>query len=293
MRRSWVVAAGLLSALVVAAGQGADPPPVRIGVLPSLYRGERPELAAAIKNPLLDEIESETGMDCELELALTANGMRQKLTDGQLQFGFCHGYEFAWMHAKEPRLKPLMLAMASSRPIKVYLVVAESNKAKTVCDLAGKLLAIPKGIDPAVYLFAKHKCRCGDKAPTDYFKQLSTPENGEMALHDVFEDKVQAALVDSATMNAFAERFPARSKRLRTLVESNPFPLSVVAYCEGTVASATVKRFQETMSKARGNRSSRLLMTLMRCDGFEPVPESYAKDMAQFLKDYPPHDSGD
>jgi ABC-type phosphate/phosphonate transport system substrate-binding protein len=272
---------------MVTAGQGGDPPAVKIGVLPTLYRGERPELAAAIKNPLLDEIESETGLDCELELALTAASMRQKLTDGELQFGFCHGYEFAWMQAKEPRLKPLMLAMASSRPIKVYLVVADSSSAKSPCDLAGKVLAIPKGIDPAVYLFAKYKCKCGDKVPSDYVKQVTTPENSEMALHAVFEDKVQAAFVDTAAMQSFAERFPARSKKLRTLVESKPFPLSVVAYCDGRVAPSIVKRFQETMAKARANRSSRLLMALMHCDGFELVPVSYAKDTAEFLKDYP------
>jgi hypothetical protein len=53
------------------------------------------------------------------------------------------------------------------------------------------------------------------------------------------------------------------------------------------VAPSIVKRFQETMAKARANRSSRLLMALMHCDGFELVPVSYAKDTAEFLKDYP------
>jgi ABC-type phosphate/phosphonate transport system substrate-binding protein len=290
MRRAWF-AVGLGLTMAASLGRGDDSAPVRIGIMPSLYRGQRPELAAAIKNPLLDEIESETGLDCELDVALTPGAMRKKLTDGQLQFGFCHGFEFAWMQAKEPKLRALMLATPSSRPITVSVVVAQTSRVKTLCDLNGKLLAIPKGIDPAVHLFAERKCRCEDKPLTQSVKEITRQDNAELALHDVFEDKVQAAIVDSAALQAFAERVPARWKKLRTLVESKPFPFSVVAYCEGSAAPALVRRFQETMTKARTNRSSRLLMALMHCDGFEPAPARYAKELAEFLKEYPQQDA--
>jgi ABC-type phosphate/phosphonate transport system substrate-binding protein len=287
MRRSYLAVVGTIAAMTSLSAPAADPVRIQIGVLPTLYRGGEPGFAFAIQKPMLAEIELETGVVCELKLAFNSSDMSKKLKDGRLHFGLCHGFEFAWMQSTEPKLKPLMIAVPTRRPLKAMVAVAISNPAKNLCDLSGKILAIPTGGDALINLFVDRKCRCEEKPPAEYFREITRPLNSETALHELYEDKVQAAIVDGAALQAFAERYPARSKLIRTLVESGPFPLSAVVYFEGAVDPATVRLFQEVMGKARDNRAARQLMALMHCEGFDGVPEDYGTQLTEFLKRYP------
>src|SRR4051812_22930270 len=139
--------------------------PIRIGVLPTMYRGDKPSRAVAIKEPLLDEVEARTGLDCEFVVVLSSSDLGRQLSDGRLQFGLCQGFEFGWMKMKEPRLQALMVALPVHRPLKAFLVVASSNPVKNLCELKGKILAIPNGSHAIVSLFADRKCRCEGKSP--------------------------------------------------------------------------------------------------------------------------------
>jgi hypothetical protein len=109
-------------------------------------------------------------------------------------------------------------------------------------------------------------------------------------LHQVYDDEVQAAIVDGAALQAFAERYPARSKLIRPILESDPFPMSVVVSRDGAVDSGTLRRFQIGMAKARGSVMGRQLMGLLHSAGFEAVPPSYDKQLADFVEHYPPQD---
>jgi ABC-type phosphate/phosphonate transport system substrate-binding protein len=265
-----------------------SPTPIRIGVLPTMYRGDRPSRAAAIREPLLDEVEARTGLDCEFVVVLTSSDMSRQLSDGRLQFGLCQGFEFAWMKTKEPKLKALMVALPVHRPLKAFLVVASSNPAKSLCELKGKTLAIPNGSHAIVNLFADRKCRCEGKSPKEIFKSIEKPENAETALHQLYENEVQAAVVDGAALQGFAERYPARSKFIHTLMESEPFPMSVVVTHDGIVDSHTLSRFRSGMQKATASVMGRKLMGLMHSAGFEAVPANYDEQLADFVKRYPP-----
>jgi len=262
--------------------------PIRIGVLPTMYRGDKPSRAAAIREPLLDEVEARTGLDCEFVVVLSSSDMSRQLSEGRLHFGLCQGFEFAWMKTKEPKLKALMVALPVHRPLKAFLVVASSNPAKNLCELRGKTLAIPNGSHAIVSLYADRKCRCEGKLPKEIFKSIEKPENSETALHQLYENEVQAAVVDGAALQAFAERYPARSKYIRTLMESEPFPMSVVVTHDGIVDSNTLSRFQFGMQKATASVMGRKLMGLMHSAGFEPVPANYDEQLADFVKRYPP-----
>jgi ABC-type phosphate/phosphonate transport system substrate-binding protein len=148
-------------------------------------------------------------------------------------------------------------------------------------------VAIPWGNDPLVNLFADRKCRCDDKPLHQYVRRITKPLTAETALHELYEDKVQAAIVDGAALQAFAERYPARARLIRTLFESEPFPLSVLVYQEGAVDPAIIGRFRKCMAKARMSEMGRLLMTLMGCAGFEEIPPNFETELAQFVQHYP------
>lgn len=267
--------------------RGANPQPIRIGALPTMFPGGNREMGPIIKGPIESEIAIRTGLDCDVELVLSLNAMRRKLADGRLQFGLCHGYELAWMRQHEPLIQPLMLVSPDHRPLKAYLVVASTNPAREICDLKGATLAMPKGANTATRLFANRECRCSGQPMSQYFAEITRPANAETALHEVVDNKVQAALVDGTGLRCLDERYPARAKLIRVLAESDEFPLSAVVYHAGVVDSVIVRHFQEAMTKARSNPATRHLMSLMHATGFEPVPPDYAQQLVDCARDYP------
>jgi ABC-type phosphate/phosphonate transport system substrate-binding protein len=262
--------------------------PIRIGVLPTMSRGAEPQLTNALKDPLLAEVEAQTGVDCKFEVLLTINQMRRWLQDGRLHFALCHGFEFAWMNHRDPKIKPLMIAASMHRPLKVFVVVTESSPAQSLCDLREKTIAIPKKSHATVRLFADRQCRCEGDAPWYYAKEITRPENPEMALHDLCDGIVDAAIVDGAGLQSLQERYPARSKLLRVIKESEPFPLSVVVYREGILSPSMIRHFQEVMQKTHTTGMGRQFLSLMHSTGFEAVPLDYEQRIKEFVKRYPP-----
>src|SRR5262245_50749376 len=292
MRYRWIAMIGATALFSPLLAPAATPTPIRIGVLPTIFRERTAAFPVLLKQPLLSEIETQTGFDCDVELSITLGSMCKKLGNGQLQFALCHGFEFAWMQLNEPKLKPLTIVAPSHRPLKAYFVVASANPAKCVRDLTDKIVAIPWGNDPLVNLFADRNCRCDDKPLHQYVRQITKPLTAETALHELYEDKVQAAIVDGAALQAFAERYPARAKLIRTLFESEPFPLSVVVYHDGAVDPPIIKHFRKRMEKARTTDMGRLLLSLLHCDGFEEIPPDFASELAKFVKRYPQREEG-
>src|SRR5438132_7591289 len=192
------------------------------------------------------------------------------------------------MKQKDPNLKPVMVAAPVHRPLKAYVVVASTSPAKSICDLRGKRLALPNGTREHSRIFVDRQCQCQGNLPSQFFEQITTPNTAETALHDVFENKVQAAIVDSAALQCFAERYPARSRRIRTLAESQSFPYSVVAIHDGSVNPVVLKKFQDGMARANSTTTGKNLMGFMQMTGFEAVPADYDRQLAEVVKLYPP-----
>jgi ABC-type phosphate/phosphonate transport system substrate-binding protein len=286
-----------LCSMALAAAVALSPAPavenerrsIRIGVLASVFRGETdPTVRAAIKKPVESVLESQTGFDCQLEVAVSHNDLRKKLGDGRLHFGLCHGFDLAWMQLIEPQLKPLMIAVPDHQPLKALVVVTRDSPVKELCDLADKVVAVPKGSDAVVGLFVKRQCRCSDQSLARLAGSITKPVNAETALHQLYEEKLQAAVIDGAGLRAFKERYPARSRYIRVLVESEPFPLGAVVYQENVMDPAVVQQFREAMRKADASPMIRHLMALLHSRGFEDVPADYQKQLRDFAQQYPP-----
>src|SRR6478672_2454141 len=107
----------------------AAPPPVRIGMLNSMFKDVKPAMFNALAKPFYSLVETQTGLKSELQLVPSADELRVQLDAGKIQFGVFHGFEFAWMKLKQPALQPLMLAAPQHRPLRVYLVVHSSSPA--------------------------------------------------------------------------------------------------------------------------------------------------------------------
>src|SRR5205814_421148 len=115
-------------------------------------------------------------------------------------------------------------------------------------------------------------CEDLGKSPKEFFGNLITPMNAEEAIDDVVDGEVDAAIIDAVTLECYQRRKPGRFSRLKVPVQSEPFPGACVAYREGTLAPATLKRFREGMVKACNTPMGRQFMVLWKITGFEEVP---------------------
>jgi ABC-type phosphate/phosphonate transport system substrate-binding protein len=264
-----------------------EPKMVRFGMLPTMFRSGKAASFAALRGPFVSVVESQTGSRYQLALLKSTQEMQRELTDGHLQFGLCHGFEFAWMKQADPKLRPIMIAAPAQTPLKGYVVVTDSSSAKSLSDLRGTTVALPHGIHQTARLFAERQCQCVEDKPSDQFREITTPINAETALHELCDGKVQSAIVDTSGLRCFEERYPARYKRLRIVDESPAFPMTVVAVRDGGVEANIIHRFETGMLKAKTTLIGRQLIALMQCGGFETVPADYDRQLDDIARQFP------
>jgi ABC-type phosphate/phosphonate transport system substrate-binding protein len=290
MRITRLAALVIAIAIATTAAPAHEPatPPVRIGMLATMFRDVNPAMFAALSHPFHALVESQTGLKSELILVQTPDELREQLNNGKIQLGVFHGFEFAWMKQKTPTLQPLMLAAPQVRPLRALIVVGKDSPVKSLADLKGKTVALPKGTREYVRLFLTRQCQALGQSPDAYFAQVTNPATPDTALHEVVDDKVAAAIVDGSTFQGYATSYSGRSKMLKALVTSENFPESVVVYRPGMVDAVTINRFKQGMSTAHTSPMGRQLLSLWNMAGFQPVPSNYQQQLDDIVKIYPP-----
>lgn len=278
----------LLAAMVAMAATPSDNT-VRIGMLKSMFREVSPALFQAMSVPFQSVVESQTGLKGQLVIIDNAELMRQKLTEGELQLGVFHGFEFAWMKMKEQKLEPLMLVSVNPNMLQAVVVVQKDCPAKGVAECRGQKLAIPTSTREHTRLFLQRRLRhCGAKSCQEFFPTSAEPTSIEDALDDVVDGVTQVAVTDRAALQMFERRKPGRYARLRVLESSEPFPPSVIAFGQGNVDKSVQDKFRGGMATAHNTALGKHLMGLMKISGFEPVPANFDQRMAETVKAYPP-----
>jgi ABC-type phosphate/phosphonate transport system substrate-binding protein len=267
-----------------------EPPaaPVRIGMLASMFRSAKPGAFDVQSKPFRSLIEAQTGLKSELQLLPTADDLRRKMEAGSIHLGMFHGFELAWVRLKQPALRPLMI-VAPEDPIRAFLVVHSSSPATGFADLRGKTMALPTTSRAHSRLYLERSCQALGRPQESFFAKITTPKTTEDALHDVADNgEVNAAVVDSSSLERFTERNPGRAKRIRTIATSEEFPPSAVAYREGSLNADLMRRFRDGMSRAHTTVLGRQLLSLWLMARFEPIPPDYPKALSEIADAYPP-----
>jgi ABC-type phosphate/phosphonate transport system substrate-binding protein len=206
----------------------------------------------------------------------------------ELHLAMFQGYEFAWAQEKYPELKPLAIAVNGERYPVAHVVTRRSNPARQFVALQGGSLSLPVTSHGFLRLFVERQSEANGKNSETFFATITFPDNVEDALDDVVDGRVQATVVDQAALDAYKRRKPGRSRQLKEVARSQPFPPMVVAYHGSTLDSATLQRFQHGLLNAVNKKKGETLLTLSRLTGFEPVPEDFDRVLAETRKAYPP-----
>src|SRR5262249_9334671 len=196
--------------------------------------------------------------------------------------------EFAWARGQHPKLQPLALAVNVHTYRTAHVVVRNDNKVANLAGLEGQSLALPRVNQGHLRLFVEREAKTRGKELEKFFSKITAPDNIEDAIDDVVDGVVQATVVDRAGLEAYKRRKPGRFNRLKEPARWQPFPPPLVAYQEGVLDDATLRRFQEGLLNAKNKEKGERLLTLFRLTGFERVPKDFERVLAETRKEYPP-----
>ena len=269
----------------------ANPDPnhtIQIGLVRSLFREAPSSMIGLLSRPLKALMESQTGLTGELILAGDYADLGARLKDGKAQLGVFHGFEFAWARRQNPALKPLVIAVSQHRMLHAHLVVRKDGAANTCADLKGKMVALPRMSREHCHLYLERRCPGNGTEPASFFSQITHPSCADDALGDVVDGLTHAAVVDRMALDDYQQNRPARANQLRVLHQSEPFPAAVVAYQEGALDEATLRRFREGMVAADRTERGKRLLKMCRITRFEEVPADYDRLLEDIARAYPP-----
>jgi ABC-type phosphate/phosphonate transport system substrate-binding protein len=279
---------GTVLVFLFAAGQpawAAEPPAprvVRVGVADSMF-GDLPRPGIRASLTLLQSlILVQTGLHSEFVNVADGEELADKLAAKELDLAVFQGFEYAWVCARQPDVKPLVLAVKHSKHLHAHLLVRKDAAARSPQDLRGQVLAMAAFTRPHCKMYLNKAC-----AGPDFFKAVARADSAEEALDDLVDGLVGCALVDEAAYASYRQRKPARFDRLRELGRSECFPAALIAYRAGTLDEHQVKKFREGMVAASSTVHGRQLLTMWRTRGFEHLPDDFDRNLADIAKAYP------
>lgn len=233
-----------------------------------------------------------TGLNGNLQIGGNAFDLAKKLEEGQVQLGVFQGLEYAWVQARHPKLKPLMVAVYQYKQLNAQLVVRKDSGLESWADLRGKDVAYPKKSKEHCRVFMERHCtECGECAPKAYFSSLARPGSVESALDELVESKCHAVIGDKVDVDFFQRIKPGAFGQLKVVKSSESFPAAVIAYREGEVDAKVLERFRSGMLKANRTERGRDMMSMWRISSFEEVPEDYQRTVEDILRAYPLHEA--
>jgi len=285
------IAVGLFSILTLPAPamEKATPPnPIRIGVMNTLFQDTPKPLLGRMLKPFQSFMEAQTGLHSQVLPAEDAAKLGRQLANKEVHFGVFHGFEFAWARQQYPELKPLVVAQSDQRLLRACLVVHQNSDVADIDGLQGKSLAIPFQVKEHCRLLVERHCQDCGQTLKSYFAQITSPANQEIAMDDVVDGVVQAALVDGQAFDSFQKRKPGRWAKLKVAQESEAFPGVVVAHRPKVLDPATVQLICTGLLKAHQTRQGASLLTFAGINGFKTVPKDYDAALSKIAKAYPP-----
>jgi ABC-type phosphate/phosphonate transport system substrate-binding protein len=214
--------------------------------------------------------------------------LADKIKKDEIQMGVFLGHEYAWARQSNPKLEPIVICVNREKTIKAFLVVRAGSSYKAPADLRDRTLALPKEAPEPCKLFLRRKCVPAGSTANRFFRKIVRSTDVEEALDDVVDGKAQAAVVDRLAWTSYRQNKPGAARRLRMLLESEPFPCAVIAVQKGRFSAAEVKRVRDWLVDARNTRRGKQLLEQVQMTSFEIMPAGYDRLLGNILAAYPP-----
>jgi ABC-type phosphate/phosphonate transport system substrate-binding protein len=282
----------LVGVLLLGSAAVGQPPAkidvLRIGSTSALSEGVQDGNEDMARDSFQKFIKTETGFTNQIDEVANYTLLAERLTAGQLHLGVFVGHEFAWAHARQPKLRPLAV-MVNNYPYRyVHVLVQKDSKATDFAGLKGYSLALPRIGLPYLRFYVEQQSKAAGKDASAFFAKMATLENVEVALDQVVDGTAQAVAVDRVGLEAYKRRKPGRFAQLKEVLRSEALPPALVAYYDGKLDAGTLKRVQDGLTNAHKKKQGQLLLDNYRLTSFQAAPADLDRVLAETIKRYPP-----
>jgi ABC-type phosphate/phosphonate transport system substrate-binding protein len=277
----------LLGLLLPAGVQAQDSNVYNVGSVKSLFRDVAEDKTDELTMQFEKLMVKHTGLKGKVFTSADAFDLAVQLDKGKIDLGLLHGFEFAWVQDKYPKLKPLMIAVNQKPYFTVHLVVAAKGKIAEFKDLKDKEISLPMRSREHCHLYLERQCQKAGSTPEKFFSKINRPESIEDGLDDVIRGKVAAAIVDDLSLDSYFIVKEGTKPFLKTIDKTLPFPANVVIFRQGGLSQDILVTFRKGMLKANKDAESRGLLSLWKLTGFEPLPKNFQQALDNIRKAYP------
>jgi ABC-type phosphate/phosphonate transport system substrate-binding protein len=261
---------------------------LQVGVIRSLFRDTPEPMIPVLMRPFRSLLETQTGLRGQMITVADVEHLGRQLMDGKAHLGVLHGVEYAWLRQRYPQIKPLVIVVNERRNLEAFLVVPRDSRVAGFADLKGKTVALARFSREHCHLFLERGCQQCGATPQHFFAKLTTPGDAEDALDHVVRGAVAATIVDGITLDYYERQKPGCFAKLKTAVQSEPFPAAVIVYRPDNLDDVSVQRVRDGLLRAAETTGGRQLLKMCRMTGFETVPDDYGQLLDQIIKAYPP-----
>lgn len=276
-----IVAFGLTPAL----SRAGDKMVYQIGMPRSAFRDVPAYLLAFAGTPFQELMKDQSGYDGEILMDMDAVGAAKALDEGKLHLAVFQGHEYAWARTKYPTLLPLVCVVERPKEVQALLLVHHDNKATRLSELRERRLAIATMLKDHARLFLEKQRM--DEMGGEKFKSTEAVTTVHDAIHKVIGRDADLTVSDFASWSYFKKLYPGLSENVKVLARSESFPRMVIAYKKDAIDPAILKKFREGFLTAHETKKGARIMTAIRIERFETVPDEYDAALKACLKAYP------
>ncbi|MFO0876663.1 MAG: PhnD/SsuA/transferrin family substrate-binding protein [Gemmataceae bacterium] len=260
---------------------------LRIGVINTLAPGVPTSLLSLAMRPFRSYMDEQTGAGGEIVRGGDALALARSLQEGSVQIAIFHGHEFAWAQQQVSTLEPLVLCVNALRSVRAYVVVSHTATVKTLDDLRGNTVSLPRDAREHCRLFFERSCVPAGTTSTSFYRKIQRPAEGSDALEEVASGKAQIAIVDAITFEKYRQERPTRARLVQVVFQSDPFPPGVIAYDRKCLSADEVTRLRTALVQAHQSPRGRQSLQVLKLAGFEVAPAEFSQQLETIRTAYP------
>lgn len=261
---------------------------LKVAITRNFFTNFPERIVKLVMQPFPEIVKKQTDLPGSIDLCAQSTQLADQLAKGECHLAVFNSHEFLWARAKNPKLKPLMLAENKTTPLKAYLVVNKADEIKDISQLEKKEVCVPGNSRPFAETFLQYQCCKPGQGPKDFYRSLRKTDDAEEALDALSDGKTQAVLVEKAAWERYQKRKPTMASTLEVIKESEDFIPAVIAYIPEHMPEGWSDIFRKGMIAANENPATSKLMMMVKISSFLEVPENFEERAAEMLKRYPP-----
>lgn len=223
-------------------------------------------------NSVFNELLSSVNVQCDFKSYENSEALVKAIKEKKVNGFFGSPIEFLYSESSLLSTPIASGIFAKQTKSKILIVVKKESKINDLTQLKGKKIGMQKWISSDVAGIFLETLLMENNLPlqSQFFSEIVIKDTSNMALVDLYFNKVDAILVNQVQFEVAAELNPQLLQQSKILVASEPYLIFVSALSKETpdsVVSVTKEKLLNIHKTAKG----RNILRLMKLEGFQEV----------------------